>query len=68
VLENDKPQPSSAVYFNDPVPSYLDMVPTVFITNETFKGIDSTGIDTLCQNVFLRLKLQLKGMKLWNKT
>ena len=68
VFEDGKPQPSSAVYFNDPVPSHLEMVPTVFITNETFKGIDSTGIDTLSQNVFLRLKLQLTGMKLWNKT
>ena len=68
VFENDKPQPSSAIYFNDPVPSYLDMVPTIFITNETFKGIDSAGVDTLCENVFLRLKLQLTGMKLWDKT
>ena len=56
VFEGDKPQPSSAVYFNDPVPSHLEMVPTVFITNETFKSIDSTGVDSLSQNVFLRLK------------
>lgn len=68
VFEGDKPQPSSAIYFNDPVPSYLEMVPTVFITNETFKAIDSIRVDSLCENVFLRLKLQLNGMKLWDKT
>lgn len=49
------PVPVATLRFLDSIPSNLEVVPTVFIDNELFKGCDMKGVDSLLVNRILKM-------------
>lgn len=52
---NDQPVPHALVQIDTHLLNGLDIVPTVFITNRTFKSISKKQIETLAENIFNKI-------------
>lgn len=60
--------PNGETHFSSEIPNYLDeIVPVVFITNETINQLDSNGIETLADKMTLRLNNEVKRTRIVSK-
>ncbi len=62
-----QPIPVASIRFPDSALDKFTITPVVFITNETFAGLDSTGVDTLAIRVADLLTGLGEGLKLDNE-
>ncbi len=56
--------PEGRVYFSTRVPDNFDVVPVVFITNETISKLDSIGISDLAKKITTRLQKEITRTQL----
>lgn len=51
-----RPVPLAVLSANGPIPEDWDIVPTVFITNQTLKELSEAQLPELCERIYLKIK------------
>jgi hypothetical protein len=59
VVYQDKASPEGIISFNSAIPAGFDIIPVVFITNETIAKSDSLGIEDLAIKINNRLEMEI---------
>lgn len=65
VIWEGEPIPDAAVRFQTRPPRFLDIVPTVFITNETLKNLPAGRVNYLAEKIYAKI-LRMAGNNLLN--
>jgi hypothetical protein len=55
----NEPVPVAPVAFNSPVPGFTELIPVVFITNQTIKKLSHEELEKLAEKIFNKIQNQL---------
>ncbi|HEX2953303.1 MAG TPA: hypothetical protein VHR47_04885 [Bacillota bacterium] len=60
----NRPAPNSTIHFKQKIPKGIQLIPTVFITNETLSKISIDQVDALAYHIYKRIQVIIKDADL----